>query len=67
MYSQLSGRVHPGDMSSVNRVLLVEGPLSPEDMRFLACVADAVNCPYELWYRQPPTAAMQGERPAAGE
>lgn len=66
LYSQLSGRVHAGDMSGVNSVLLVEGPLSREDMRFLKCVADAVSCPCELRYRQLPEAAMEGEQRAAG-
>lgn len=65
LYSALSGRVHAGEISSLNAVLLVEGPLSPEDMRFLKCVADAVGCPCELRYRQVPAAALQDKQPAA--
>ena len=67
LYSQLSARAHPGDMAGSNRtVLLVEGPLSQEDMRFLECVADAVHCPCELRYKAVPAAITQGERLAIG-
>ncbi|PRW60583.1 tail length tape measure [Chlorella sorokiniana] len=69
LYSQLSGRVHQGDMSTVSRVVLVEGPLSREDMRFLKCVADAVSCPCELRYKRLRNAVVEGdhaEQPVAG-
>ena len=55
MHSELLGQVHSGDMlASGTKVLLMEGLLSPEDVRFLKCVTDAVHCPYglcpyELW------------------
>lgn len=66
LYNQLSARAHPGDMHSTKKVLLVEGPLTREDMRFLECVARAVHCPCELRYRDLPAAVAQGEQPAAG-
>ena len=59
LYQHLSGMIHPGDMQVLDRVLLVEGPLNPEQMRFLKCVADAVECPCELRYLQ--EASMEGE------
>ncbi|KAI7839690.1 hypothetical protein COHA_006497 [Chlorella ohadii] len=60
VYSQLSGLKRTGDVqASRTAVLLVEGPLSPEKMRFLKCLADAVHCPCELRYRQPPAAISQ--------
>ena len=65
--SQLSRQADQGDMlEGYRNVLLVEGPLRPEDMRFLACLADAVHCPYELRYKPVPAAITQGERLAAG-
>ena len=52
LYSQLLRLADQGDMPASNRkVLLVEGPLSPEAMRFLKCLADAVHCPCELRYK----------------
>ena len=68
LYSQLSARAHPGDPDSDNpkKVLLVEGPLSPEDMRFLECVARAVHCPCELRFLGLPAAVTQAEQLAAG-
>ena len=58
--SQLSRQAEQGDMpASSHKVLLVEGPLSPEAMRFLKCLADAVHCPCELRYNQVPAAATQ--------
>ena len=49
LHSELLQQVHSGDLpASGNKVLLMEGLLSPEDVRFLKCVADAVHCPYEL-------------------
>lgn len=67
LYSQLSAQAHPGDMSSLGRaVVLVEGPLTREDMRFLECVARAVHCPCELRYKPLPSAVSQGEQLAAG-
>jgi hypothetical protein len=39
-------------ISSYREMPLVEGPLSPEDMRFLKCLADAVHCPCVLRYKQ---------------
>lgn len=67
LYSQLSGQAHPSDMAASNsKVLLVEGPLSREDMRFLECVAGAVRCPCELRYKDLPTAITQGKGLAAG-
>lgn len=53
--------MHAGDMpAGIDRVLLVEGPMSLEQMRFLECVADALHCPCELRYLQPPSASTQG-------
>ena len=57
--SQLSRQAEQGDMVSSHKVVLVEGPLSPEAMRFLKCLADAVHCLCELWYNQMPAAATQ--------
>lgn len=58
LYSQLCCQPHPfhghrnlGDIDCVRKVLLAEGPLSPEDMRFLECLADAVYCPCVLRYK----------------
>ena len=52
LHSQLLRLADQGDMPASNRqVLLVEGPLSPEAMRFLKCLADAVHCPCELRYK----------------
>jgi hypothetical protein len=48
-----------GLKSGINKVLLVEGPLSPEQMRFLECIAHAVHCPCELRYRELPAATSQ--------
>ena len=59
LYSQLSGPAHAGNRSGRKAVLLVEGPLSREDMHFLKCVADAVSCPCELFYKQLPAGAME--------
>lgn len=63
LHSQLSARAHPGDMAG-SRVLLVEGPLSREDMRFLQCIADAVHCPCELQFLEVPSAITQ-DKPLA--
>ena len=50
--SQLSRQADQSAMPTSNRwVLLLEGPLSPEAMRFLKCLADAVHCPCDLWYK----------------
>jgi hypothetical protein len=50
--SQLSRQADQGDMSASDyTVLLEEGPLSPEAMRFLECLAYAVHCPCELLYK----------------
>jgi hypothetical protein len=49
--SQLSRQADQGYMpTSSRKVLLVEGPLSAEAMRFLKCLADAIHCPCDLWY-----------------
>ena len=50
--SQLSQQAARGDLlEGYRNVLLEEGPLSPEFMRFLKCLADAVHCPCELRYK----------------
>jgi hypothetical protein len=50
--SQLSQQAARGDLlEGYRNVLLEEGPLSPEAMRFLKCLAYAVHCPCELWYK----------------
>lgn len=67
LYSKLSAPGRPCDTWTYERrVLLVEGPLSREDMRFLKCVADEVHCRCELRYKVPPPAITQGERLADG-
>ncbi|PSC73913.1 serine threonine kinase [Micractinium conductrix] len=48
LYSHLSAQMHAGDIKAIGKkVLLVEGYLTQEQLRFLQCVADAVHCPYE--------------------
>jgi hypothetical protein len=60
LYSVLSQQAHPGELHPC-KVLLVEGPLSAEEMRFLECLADEVRCPCELRYKQVPTALAATE------
>lgn len=63
----MSALMHSGDMvASGRRVLLVEGPLSLEAMRFLSCVASEVHCPVELQYRVAPSVITEGQQRAAG-
>jgi hypothetical protein len=50
--SQLSRLADQGYMPKSNhKVVLKEAPLSPEFMRFLKCLADAVHCPCEMRYK----------------
>ncbi|PRW45218.1 DNA gyrase subunit A [Chlorella sorokiniana] len=59
LYSHLSSLMHRGALPAAvsNKVVLAEGPLSREQMRFLECVAAAVHCPVQLCYllQQPAT------------
>lgn len=62
LYSHLSAQMHAGDIKAIGKkVLLVEGYLTQEQLRFLQCVADAVHCPYEVRYREPPSASTQDD------
>lgn len=62
LYGHLSAQMHATDIkASGNKMLLVEGYLSQEEVRFLQCMAEAVHCPYEVRYQQLPSASTQGE------
>lgn len=66
LHRRLLTQEPPRGLDSFSKVLLVEGRLGREDMRFLECLARVVHCPYELRYKELPAAVTQGEQLVAG-
>ncbi len=53
LQSQLLALRKAGSIALGNRcVVLDEGQMTQEDMRFLECLAEEVHCPCEAWYKR---------------
>ena len=64
LYSQLSTHAHPHQVS-IDKLDIVEGPVSVEQMLLVACLCKEAELPYELYYR--PKLQQQQQQPPYSE